>query len=191
MNTAAVRAAHLSVAFFAVAGLLTACAARPPLNPEESAFYSVKAGSKLVLHRALTIPSGQVAVYLQNGEVMPARDVNQYYPNCKFEVYTISESPRTVEPDTFVIYRIVDEMQEVSAGRPMYAANGGFAMLVMSDGPIWYNFTTQMYLQSGRQPDVYRMTCRHLEELWKSRYLSIRQMRDAMGKVLTLESDNP
>ena len=54
-----------------------------------------------------------------------------------------------------------------------------------------YNYSTVMYLSSelssNRQPDVYRMTCKHWESVIDDHYLSIEQMREAMGEWFTLE----
>jgi hypothetical protein len=158
---------------------------------EESRFYSIKTGSKLVLNRSLTIPRNEVSVHLQNGKVLPYREVRQYYPNCKFELFPISEQPRTVEPDTFVIHRIVNEMQEVSAARPRYASTADGMGYADNGGPMVYNFNTTLYLDSAVQPDVYRMSCRQLDDLWKTEYLSIDEMRQAWGKIFTLQLADP
>ena len=43
-----------------------------------------------------------------------------------------------------------------------------------------------MYLRSDKQKDVYRLTCQHWESVLDDKHLSIKQMRDAMGVVFTL-----
>jgi hypothetical protein len=158
---------------------------------ESSHFFSVKQGSRLVLNRALTIPPNQVSVYVQNGEVKSQPDVDFYYPNCKFELYSISEQQRRVEPDTFRVHRVVDERNEVSLGQRTYAPLGGAVGLSMGDAPQVYNYTTVMYLESALQPDVFRITCQHWEDVFFDKYLSIEQMRQAMGGVFTLELATP
>ena len=49
-----------------------------------------------------------------------------------------------------------------------------------------FNYATMLYLHSERQNDVYRMTCQHWEEIRDGRYLSVAQMRKAMGEIFTL-----
>ena len=153
---------------------------------ESSHFYSVKPESRLVLNRALTIPPNQVSVYVQNGKVKSQPEVDFYYPNCKFELYSISEQQRRVEPDTFRVSRVVDERNEVLLGNLTYAVMGD-AGLSMGDAPQVYNYTTVMYLESVMQPDVFRITCQYWEDVLVDKYLSIEQMRQAMGGVFTLE----
>jgi len=66
--------------------LMLAACSENNIKDENSVFYAVPPGSTLVLKRTLTIRGDQVAVYVQDGEVMRYRDVNFYSPNCKFEI---------------------------------------------------------------------------------------------------------
>lgn len=158
---------------------------------ESSHFFSVKQGSRLVLNRALTIPPDQVSVYVQDGEVKSQPEVDFYSPNCKFELYRISEQQRRVEPDTFNVHKVVDERIEVSIGHETYAALGDAIGISAADAPQVYNYTTVMYLDSVFQPAVFRITCQHWEDVFVDKYLSIEQMRQAMGGVFTLELSKP
>jgi hypothetical protein len=172
-------------------GVLAVSCVHESGRDESSHFYSVKPESRLVLNRALTIPPNQVSVYVQNGEVKSQPDVDFYYPNCKFELYSISEQQRQVEPDSFRVHKVVDERNEVSLGYRTYASLGGVAGLSMGDAPQVYNYTTVMYLASAQQPDVFRITCQYWEDVFVDKYLSIEQMRQAMGDVFTLELAKP
>ena len=53
-------------------------------------------------------------------------------------------------------------------------------------GPSHVDYMTVMYLESVKQPDVLRITCTHWEDPVEAEFLSIQQMRKAMGKILTL-----
>jgi hypothetical protein len=155
---------------------------------ESSHFFSVKQDSRLVQNQPLIIPPNQVAVYVQHGEVMSQPDVDFYSPNCKFELYSISEQQRRVEQDTYKVHRVLDERNEVSSGHRTYAALGGAAGFSMGgDVPEVCNYATVMYLESAIQPDVFRITCQYWEDVFVDKYLSIEQMREAMGGVFTLE----
>ena len=155
---------------------------------ENSVFYAVPVGSVLVLNQPVDIRGDQVAVYVQNGELMQYGAVNFYLPNCKLEIYTMSEQPRTVDQDRFEIVKVVDDIESSALQKNTYlAATGdaiGFAVLDMS---YVFNYATLMYLRSENQQDVYRMTCQHWEDVVDDRHLSITQMRQAMGDVFTLE----
>jgi len=155
---------------------------------EASRFYAVPEGSTLLLNQSLTIDGDQVAIYVQDGKVMAEREVDKFRPNCKFEIYTMSELQRTVDADSFEIIKVVDEIETSSLkSRPQLAALHGFSVTGMLDRNSMFNYATMMYLRSERQKDVYRMTCQHWEDVMDNRHLSILQMRQAMGDVFTLQ----
>ena len=155
---------------------------------EGSAFYAVPVGSLLVLNRDVTIDGDQVAVYVQNGELMKEVEVDKYLPNCKFEVYKISEQPRTVSADTFKIIKVEDDIESSSLQKNVHLAALGnrFALGVLDRSNV-FNYATLMYLSSEQQKDVYRITCQHWEDVRDDMHLSISQMRKAMGEVFTLD----
>lgn len=154
---------------------------------ESSAFYSVPAGSLIVLNQDLTINGDQVAVYLQGGKLMNYRAVDKYRPNCKFEIYTMSEQPRIVKKDTFEIVRVVDEIESSSLQKPTQLAMRGSVLTYgLLDRSYMFNYATMLYLHSEKQKDVYRMTCQHWEDMQDNLYVTVPQMRDAMGAIFTL-----
>jgi len=167
---------------------LTACVSHP--YDEHSEFTRIPPGSTLKLNQSIDIAPNSLSVFMQYGRIKPYSAINKYYPHCKFELYTLSENARTVLPDTFKIVRVMDET-DMSALRPaMYASlltvdgssDGGSSIV---------SFTTSMYLKSKTQSDVYRLTCMHWDDLNESRYLSIAEMRKAMGKIFTLTVRKP
>jgi hypothetical protein len=177
--------------FISALAVLSACAINQEKD-EDSPFYSVPAGSLLVLNQDLVIAAGQVATYVQNGELMTYEQVDKYQPNCKFEVYAISEQPRTVKADTFEIIKVVDDIESSSIhhGSRLASLDEGYRGINIASGmldhSLVFNYATFMYLSSATQKDVYRITCQHWEAVREDRYLSISQMRQAMGNVFTL-----
>ncbi len=177
-----------------LAGLVIAVLAGCTVNDtkdEGSVFYAVPVGSVLVLNQQVDIRGDQVAVYVQNGELMQYRDVNFYMPNCKFEIYTMSEQARTVSQDRFEIVKVVDDIESSALQKTTrLAALGDAVTYGLLDKSYVFNYATLMYLQSEQQKDVYRMTCQHWEDVMDDRHLSVTQMRQAMGDVFTLEIKN-
>lgn len=162
------------------------------VKDENSVFYAVAVGSSLVLNQAITIPGGQVAIYLQAGEILPYGNVDKYRPNCKFEIYTISEKPRGVQADSFQIIKVEDDIESSSmqnntqlASVDNILARNNHAFGVLDHSEV-FNYATLMYLRSDKQKDVYRLTCQHWESILDDKHLSIKQMRDAMGAVFAL-----
>lgn len=163
---------------------LAACDNSRVVKDEDSQFYSVPVGSTFTLNREITIQPDNTSVYLQNGKPGSDSDVDFYKPHCVFELYTISNKARVVSPDTFVITKIVDQSEDVAASRPTYAALG--MGIVFGDGPVHLTFATTMYLESKIQPDVYRMTCKRWDWPNIGEYLSINEIRQAVGHYFTL-----
>ena len=167
--------------------LLGACGGSQVARDENSQFFSIPVGSTFTLNRELTVDPDRTSVHLQNGRVSPVRGIDIYRPNCKFELFTISERARTVEPDTFVVTRIVDQLEDVSTQRPLYAslsvAEGGGGG---NGGPLHQNYSTIMWLESNKQPDVFRLSCRRWDFINLGEYLSINEMRQALGDYFTL-----
>jgi len=170
-----------------LAVLLTACST-VDTRDQSSPFYSIPAGSTLVLNQVLRIERDQVSIYVQNGEVMSERAVDKYEPNCKFEIYTMSEQARSVQPDSFEIIKVVDNIESSALDGPVHVASRGIMMGYGAlDKSYIYNYATMMYLSSDKQKDVYRMTCQHWEDMMDDRYLTTAQMRQAMGEVFSLQ----
>jgi hypothetical protein len=165
---------------FAVTFML-ACESQA-VKDENSQFFSVPLGSTFTLNREIRIQPDQTSVYLQNGKSGASRDVDFYKPHCKFELFTISTEARVVKPDTFVVTRIVDRREDVSTSWPTYAGLG----MARGDGPIHLTYSTTLYLESKIQPDVYRMDCKRWDDPVIGEYLSINEMRQALGDYFTL-----
>ena len=167
--------------------LLVGCSVNDAKD-EDSTFYAVPVGSTLVLNQQVNIRGDQVAVYVQNGELMQYKEVDFYLPNCKFEIYTMSEQARTVSQDRFEIIKVVDDIESSAIQKSTrLAALDDAITFGMLDKSYVFNYATLMYLRSEQQKDVYRMTCQHWEDVMDDRHLSVTQMRQAMGDIFTLE----
>lgn len=180
-----------SVLVACLAVLLSGCGTARYQGDESSPYYVVPAGSRVVLKQALAIAPEQVAVYIQNGKVLPWSEINAYYAHCKFELRERKDTEQRVEPGEFIVTRVVqDVVHMVSWGRLQTAGlTLGVRVGTMDDGPSVQTYATYLYLGSDRQPQVFRLGCGH----WAypgSRYaehLSIAQMRKALGDLIRLE----
>ena len=172
--------AHLA-SLVCVSMQLVACATGP-VDPENSPFYNIPVGTSVVLHQALTIPADKAAVFIQNGEVKTFRDIDKYYPHCKFEVSTIKESNQTIQPDTFIIHKSTTD-EHVQLNQSMFrhvSLNGG-------DGPPFIEMYRLMYLRSEKQPDVFRLSCGIWAISPNYYQLTVKEVRHALGKLMTLK----
>ena len=82
-------------------GLTLGGCAIPPSSPYASlAYQQVAPGWTLTLHEPLRIPANQAHADIQ------AVGSGEMDPYCEFEIDTVSESPQTVEPDVFEVWRV-------------------------------------------------------------------------------------
>ena len=146
------------LALILVLPLINACQA-PPFSPD-SPFTPVPVNSTLILHEPLSIPAGKVSLWFQDGRQQLSSGLDRYEPNCKFETLAMQDSEKTVKPDSFRIYKVV-RWDDYAMQPIRLATSGTSAGLLMADGGsvTHLNVTTEMYLRSENQPDVYRLVC--------------------------------
>lgn len=165
----------------------TSCQA-PPFSPN-SPLTPVPVQSTLTLHQPLRIAPGTVSLWFQDGKQMPANDLNRYYPHCKFETWQMLDHEKTVEPDTFVIHKVVrwDDyaMQSMQLAASRISVGIGVHINGSDPGPI--NTATEMFLRSERQPDVYRLICSQWEDATEANHVTINQIRRALGDTFSLQ----
>ncbi len=165
--------------------VIGACA-QTPTRDASSVFYNIPAGSVLRLNQPLRIAPESVSLFMQHGSLIAEPLIDRYQPYCKFELYAMSEAARRVAPDAFVIEKAVDETElTTQLTRPAAGLLAG--LMLVSDAPSIYTYTTHLYLHSEIQPEVYRLSCMHWEDVQDDNYLTVAQMREAMGALFTLE----
>ena len=160
---------------------LSACA-NLILKDENSPYYPVPAGSKLILHQDLQIPPDSARVYLQYGQVVKAPSVSD--PYCRFEVNDVRPAAQTLRADEFVVRKTQMDTLYISMQGPLVLA----AMQAMvSDGGgdvtlVWY-----LWLDSPRQPNVRRLICGGMFDYpYRARRPSINEIRVQLGHIATL-----
>ena len=155
---------------------------------EDSPYYVVSPGTRLILNQTLTIPAEQVAVWLQDGRVVPADDVRMYYPHCKFELRRRLATTQTVAPDEFVVTRVSRSLLH-SVHAPAVdrlLAGVGFGFNLGGNGPSVQTFATRMDLGSDRQPDVMRLTCGQWGYPYDGQHVTVNEIRRALGDVFAV-----
>jgi hypothetical protein len=163
--------------------VLSACATRT--TDPDSPYYLPPEGSTAVLEQPITLPSPGVSVWIQDGRVSTGRD--RYRPACKLEMWNRADQSRTVQPDTFRVTRVGRRQMQVA--RDTGLRRVGFGR--RDNGPTAFEMETHLYLESERQPDVYRLVCTH----WSGgvgtanfpEHVTINQIRGTLGGIFRLE----
>jgi hypothetical protein len=160
--------------------LLSGCQSTP-VKDINSPYYAPPVGSILHLHTPIELQQNAINVNIQYGRILTSySQLDTYYPNCDFELRDKVSAPTTIQPERFKIIRVIQDTEVVLLAPVQVASSGG-------GSPPHMVYQTIMYLQSAKQPNVYRMTCKHWEDPADAEHLSIVKIRKALGKVFTLE----
>ncbi len=165
---------------FLLIGSLSACTAGTGYR-HETGVVQPPGLTRVTLNREFHIRPDQASEIIQHGEVVTRRQLVEYYPHCMFELRTVAEAARTVQPETFTVTGIKRDRYMAWLEGQMLAgsAGGGDYNMVMS--------STVFSLQSATQPDVFRLTCQQLDEPFRARHVSLDGMRKALGDWFTLD----
>jgi hypothetical protein len=130
----------------------------------DSQFYKIPTGSRLILNKPLNIPAGRAHAVIQPGR--SGAGTNEYGVSCQLEVRALG--PLKVAPDSFAITWAENSREWVSE-------------------PNIMRFYRKLHLQSAAQPDVLNLMCQDWDGPLIGKYISIPEMRAALGDVITLE----
>jgi hypothetical protein len=170
---------------FCCALLLWSCDTPRNFGPD-SPYYRYPDGSRLVLNRALEIPANWATARLQFGRVVAFGSIQEQEPHCIFEIATVRAEPQRVEPDSFAIVKAQHSISDISA------SSGFFIRSAFADDarPSQMFYKTTFTLQSERQPGVLRLICQsdqYAGGVSIQRYLTVPEIRQALGDIFTLE----
>ena len=136
------------------------CTALAPFDPA-SPYWLPPVGSEVDLKQALEVPPQSARVFLQQGKAVAKSGVNQFLPNCNFEVNQVFEdSSQTIQPDTFRVRRVGRQWEEVVQQVPTQYAALHLARGSVDGGTSPIIHAVHFWLESPRQPEVRRLSCR-------------------------------
>jgi len=184
--------------------LLASSCGLPPYNPN-SVKHQLAVGSSLRLLKPIEIPAGRSYVYIAGGKILPFKNYNTvdiYKPYCEFALDEVADHPRQVEPDVFVITKIVEWENYYGMRRDMmYAGTGGSEVDIRTgaqfrigigqfegDSPSLIMYATILSLRSDKQPQVKKMVCGHWDEAGMVEAITLEQLRSALGQLFVIES---
>jgi len=132
----------------------------------------------LVLSQPITIPMQHVSIKIQNGQLSQGVQLDKYHANCNFELRQIVEMDTVISPDVFSIISVNLEKSYVQAGHFYFASLSGMAA---NESPQAADMSTEFYLKSEKQPQVYRLTCSHWDDPNFPRFLSLEQINSTLS----------
>lgn len=140
-----------------------------------------------MLHQAVQIPIDSARMVFQLGQALGRQfDIREI--SCSLEVRQVSrESPQTVAPDTFRIRRVQWLEEQVAWVPWRRTAAVRLAQGQPDSGPSEIFLGYHFWLESERQPDVRRLTCRGMfDDPWSAKPPSLAEIRQALGDYASL-----
>lgn len=173
-------------AVIAISVLLAGCQTGVSTDP---AYAIPDAGSMVQVKRQLKIPGGQTRVFLQRGEVVSKVKLDRYYPSCNFEVWRLSQGPTIILPGTFAVTKAGRGTDLIVSLEPVRLAGLRWSHYDDDDHAMIMR-VVHMLLQSAKQPNVYRLTCRGwLAVPAEAQEPGVADMREALGGLASIRVD--
>ncbi|MCU7891254.1 MAG: hypothetical protein KZQ78_06425 [Candidatus Thiodiazotropha sp. (ex Ustalcina ferruginea)] len=142
-------------------------------------------GSQLLLKQSVMIQPGTTRTFIQQGVSMALSEFDRYVPNCNFEISNLADSSLRIEPDTFVVKKVQRVMEQVVYQQ--MTGRGNITVSYEDPGSSLITLGYHLWLDSARQPDVMRLTCRGaFNDRWGADPPSIREVREALGDFAEL-----
>ncbi len=170
----------------AAALLLSACSQSYIVSDDHDYPYNLPpVGSRVVVKKPITVPAGETRIFLQHGELFRKSKFDRYEESCNLELRKLADTPREIQPDTFIVSKVERVMQEVVSNGP---APDGLMRVGMDDaGDPMVVRGFHLWLGSERQPDVMRMTCRgYFNDLSRAQPPSFNDIKRSLGDYAEL-----
>ncbi len=159
---------------------LVACSTQL-IDKETSSLYSIPLGSVFELHQALVVPAYHARAFIQDGKIVSEQQVREYYPHCEVELKNVKPVSQRILPNRFTLVRVLDD--EYEARRHILFAS----LKHVEGGPLFVGFASEYYVQPEQPSDVFKITCLHWDEYSANRFLSVKEIRQALGSVMSLQ----
>ena len=151
------------IGLVALALLLAGCQKSATVKEQSAQSYRQLQGATLVLKEPIRIPPGKARVFLQDGGstqgTLLGGSFNQYRPHCGFEVQRIDHEGFTIRAGEFRISRVQHSLQPVVMAQPVRLAALQLAGGYDGQGSGGYHEGYHIWLESGDQPEVMRVSC--------------------------------
>lgn len=174
------------LALFAAFVLLAACQSAP-LDLEDSPSAVIPAGSRLILRQDVSVPAGRASLLIQGGRVVSYAELNVYQAHCRLEVSRVQDTAQAVPADEFTITKVLYTERPMPGAAAALLAGRAVGGIRVGEGVGPYVFATHMVLHSARQPEVRSLTCQRWDDPANGVHLTIREIRQALGDIFTLE----
>ena len=167
--------------------LAVGCSQRYMVSDDLDYAYNLPpVGSTLEVKKPITVPAGEVRIFLQRGELFKKSDFDRYEPSCSLELRKLADVPREIQPGTFIVTKVERIMQQVV--RVETPATGFVKAAFENGGKPMVVHGYHLWLGSDAQPDVMRMTCRgYFDDINRAEPPSLNDVTQSLGGYAELQ----
>ncbi|MDA8142304.1 MAG: hypothetical protein M0036_26960 [Desulfobacteraceae bacterium] len=166
---------------------------------ENSVYFEIPAGSRLILEKPLQVPAERNKLYFQNGRALDWAAVNIYLPYCALTMTSKNAEAQPVQPDDFAIreirtehfFNIVRDDQTPDI-RPAALVTGPLVDMDQDHGGRTYEVVgVVMALESEHQPNVKAMICADWGVPQGTQFITVAKIRKSLGSFFELVLNLP
>ncbi len=171
-----------------LAALLSGCQTYNTSIDRDSPSYTLPVGSIIELNQPINVYPGYSRSFIQFGKSLKSNELNRRYPWCQFRLYEppeALETERSIQADTFLVTQS-NRRFEMVASRTQLLASSKLWLNMLDDDPSDQNLSSIMKIKSEKQPQVVEFKCSIFTEPQLYNYLSINEMQQALGDVITI-----
>jgi hypothetical protein len=167
----------------------TACSSALITDPTKR-YYVPTPGSTVTIPQRIEVPGGQTRIFFQRGEIIKkVSGLDLYKANCNFEINTLAETPRYIEPGVYTVTRTTRQENEVVLFKPVQYASVAIGGMIGrgDDGPGMYFEEVRMTLRAEQPSDISNLACRGVmtDPQWVEPP-TLAEIREALGTHATL-----
>ena len=146
----------------------------------------IHAGDSVSLNQPIAV-NGGAKIYVQNGIVLPSRELNWAHPYCYFHLYrdpAVVTTPADLIADDFEIISRITRYDFVSLDQPgpIFATFG----VSRNESASEMTIVTKLKLRSAKQPEVIALNCGIWAVPNERSHLSLQEIKGALGEIVTL-----
>jgi hypothetical protein len=168
--------------------LLSGCQTYNISVDTDSPSHTLPVGSIIELNQPINVYPRYSRSFIQFGKSVKSNELNRRYPWCQFRLHEppeALETERSIQADTFLVTQS-RKRAEMVASRPQLLASSILWFNMLDDGPSDQDLSNIMKIQSKKQQQVIEFKCSIFTEPQIYNYLSINEMQQALGNVVTI-----
>ncbi len=146
------------------------------------------AGTKIVLHKSLSVLPDRAGLFIQNGENKGGNH-NRFEPFCYIRFHNVSDEKRTIKADTFEVINSRIETRLIARNtKPLAPPYNNVSFRLVDSTPSDILEVLTMQIRSKSQPNIHLLECGGIENSPSEvEPPTPEDVKTAMGSIMTFQ----